>query len=105
MTKRVANRSRSQRDTAAPITRNPKWSVGTIGDRSNPKVVIQPFWNVILLIELIEIAELAVHLLVSITTRMNGVDLPDCAGRDPLAHLSNGTAGVSLVAQLSDDFV
>src|SRR6185369_11712861 len=64
-----------------------------------------PLWNLIQLVELVEIAQLAIHLFVSITTRMNGMDLANRARPDPLADLANGTAGVPLIAELSYDFV
>ena len=48
---------------------------------------------------------MAIDILESVAAGMDGVHLPDGAGPNPLANPANGSAGMTLVAELSHDLV
>ena len=105
MTEPVADGARAERQPAAPIPGNPEGRVGTERNGADPQIIVEAFGHVVVLVKLIEVAELAIHLLEGVTARMNGMHLADGAGPDPLADPANGTKGMPLVAELGDHFV
>src|SRR5713101_2962186 len=58
-----------------------------------------------MLIHFIQVRNLAINVLESITAGMDGMYLANGPGPNPLAKLANGAAGMSLVTELCNHFV
>src|SRR6266404_6659110 len=97
--KPITNRACAEGHPAAPIPMDPERSVRTERHRPDPEVVIQALGHVIVLVEFVQVAKLAVDIPEGITSRMNGVDLADSPGFHPLDKLADGPAGMPLVAE------
>src|SRR5829696_808488 len=52
-----------------------------------------------------QVGDLAINVFESIAARVNGVNLANGSSPNPLADAANGTAGMTLVAELGDNFV
>src|ERR1017187_1896012 len=60
--KPVADGARAERRPAAPSAENPEGCVRTKGNRTDPPVIVEPFGHLIMLVELVEIADLAIQI-------------------------------------------
>src|ERR1019366_10302597 len=98
----VADGARAERRPAAPSAGNPEGCVRTKGNRTDPPVIVEPFGHLIMLVELVEIADLAIQIPHAVTAGMNGVHLADGASPYPLAEPANRSKGMPLVAELGD---
>ena len=85
MTKPVPNRPRPKRHPTPPIPMDPEWGVGAEGHRPNPKVVVQTFWNLIMLIQLVQVAKLAIDILEGVTAGMNCMHFANSSIPNPFA--------------------
>src|ERR1035437_1924817 len=105
MAEPVADGARAERQPAAPIPGNPEGRVWAERNRTDPQIIVQAFGHLVVLAELVEVAELAIHILEGVAARVNGMHLADGAGPHPLADPANGTKGMPLVAELGHHFV
>ena len=97
--------ARAEGHPAAPIPGNPERRVRPERNRPDPHIIVEPFGHLIGLVELVQIAELAIHILEGVTAGMNGMHLADGARPDPLAEPANRAAGMPLIAKLGDHLV
>ena len=105
MTKPVTDGAGSEVHPAAPIPRHPQWSIRAKLHRADPKIVVELFRHIVMLVDFVQVGNLAIDVFKGVTAGVNRMHLANGPGPDPLAELANGAAGMTLVAELSNDFV
>src|SRR6185503_5091929 len=86
VTNPVADDTAAKVHPATPVPRHPERRVRTELHGADPKIVVESFGNLMLLIELREIRDLAIDILERVAAGMNRVNLADGSGPNPLAN-------------------
>src|SRR6266699_1821812 len=105
VTNPITDDTATERHPAAPVPRNPKWRVRTKRHRPDPKIIVESLGNLMMLVHFGQVGDLAIDILESVAAGMNGVNLANGPGPNPLADTANGIAGMTLVAELGDNLV
>src|SRR5207248_1412722 len=87
-------------EPAAPVPGHPERGVGLELHGPDPALVVQLGRHVVVLVQLVQVANLAVDLFKFSAPGIDRVYLADRSRPDPLARAPNGCAGVALVAEL-----
>src|SRR6267143_2303131 len=105
MTNPITDDTATERHPAAPIPGHPQRRVRTELHRPDPKIVVESCGNVMRLVYFGQVGDLTIDILESVAAGMNGVNLANGPGPNPLADPANGIAGMTLVAELGDHLV
>src|SRR2546423_15080868 len=89
----------------APVPGQPERGVRAELHRAHPEIVIESFGNLMRLVHFGQVGDLAIDILERIAAGMDGVNLANGSGPNPLANPANATAGMTLVSELTDHLV
>ena len=95
----------AKRHKTAPVPGDPKRGIRPELDGPDPEIVIEAFRDVVVFVYFREIRNLAINVFESITSGVNSMNLADGPRPNPFAEPADGITGMTLIAELSDNFV